>query len=193
MKYRVAAGTLCNVFINKKGFSLTELIVVVAIVGIVSAIAIPNFLGMLSRTRLRKTGWNLISDFETAKISAVGDNSKWAVQFDTDTGGYMVLSDQGGDNRWNTDDDTVFRTVSLSGSGVSLGSDHGKRTGAVSDQFDGVTFGNNRVIFNPDGTSVMGTVYIKNNNNYTIAVGSVSFDGEIKVWHNSGSGWKRIR
>jgi prepilin-type N-terminal cleavage/methylation domain-containing protein len=189
----ISMSKMRNIIKNEEAFSLTELLIVIAIIGIITAIAVPNFLGMLSRTRLRKESWNLIADMETAKIGAVGDNSTWAVQFDTDETKYRVLSGRGPDGEWNTGDDSVFRTVSLSGSGVSFGTDHGKRTGAISEQFDGVTFGRDRVIFNPDGTSVMGTVYIRNGANYTIAVGSVSYDGKIKVWHNSGSGWTRIR
>ncbi len=178
---------------NRDAFTLMELMIVIAIIGILSAVAVPNFIDLFARTHLKKASWSLVSDIETAKISAVGDNSKWAVQFDTSNALYRVLSNQGPDGKWNTGDDTIFKTVKLSDMGVVYGSGHGKRTGAVSNQFDGVSFNYNRVIFNPDGTSMMGTVYVKNRKGDTIAVGSVSFDGRVKVWSNYGSGWERIK
>jgi type II secretion system protein G len=65
---------------NKKGFSLIELLIVVAIIGIIAAIAIPNLLNALQRARQRRTmadmrtiavAWEA-RDVDTARYNAAG-------------------------------------------------------------------------------------------------------------------------
>ncbi len=51
---------------NKKGFSLIEIMIVVGIIGLLAAIAIPNFLRARGRTQ-RNNCWNIIRQVEAAK------------------------------------------------------------------------------------------------------------------------------
>jgi len=176
---------------DSEGFTIVEMVIVIAIIGILIVIAVPDFLGLTPRMRLKSAARDIVSNMQLSRINAVRDNSTWAVQFDTDDAQYRVLSDDGADDTWNTGDDTVYKTVKLSDyPGVSYGSGHGARPGDDSYPADGVSFNNNRVIFNSDGTSVSGTVYIKNDNGDTFAIGSLSAAGRIKTWRNYGSGWE---
>ena len=176
---------------ESKGVAVVEMVMVVAIIGILMVIALPDFLGLTPRMPLKSAARDIVSNMQLARINAIRDDSTWAVQFDTGAARYRVLSDDGADDTWNTADDTLYKTVKLSDyPGVSYGSGHGARPGTDSFPADGVSFNSNRVVFNPDGTSVSGTVYIKIDNGDTFAIGLLSAAGRIKTWCNYGSGWE---
>jgi prepilin-type N-terminal cleavage/methylation domain-containing protein len=170
--------------VNKKretGFTIIEMLVAVAIAGILAAVAIPGFAGFGPRMRLKSASRDIVSDMQLAKAQALRDRSTYTIQFDTSTAQYTVSS--GG---------IVHKTVRLSDyADVSLGSGYGARPDEPNPgSSDGVSFGDDKILFNSDGTSVSGTVYIKTGDNDTFAVGSLSAAGRIKTWHNYGSGWE---
>jgi len=67
---------------NKQaGFTLVEVMVTVAIVGILAAIAIPNYISWLPEKRLRASARDLYSDLQKAKLTAIKRNSNVAVSF----------------------------------------------------------------------------------------------------------------
>ena len=78
-----------------KGFTLIEVIVVIAIIGIVSAIAIPNYIGWLSDTRLKSAVGDLKSDMNIAKIRAIRENASVAVAFNIAANKYEIFVDNG--------------------------------------------------------------------------------------------------
>ena len=59
---------------GKKGFTLIELMIVVAIIGILAAIAIPNFLRFQAKSKQSEAKTNLGGIF-TAEIAFFGDNN----------------------------------------------------------------------------------------------------------------------
>jgi type IV pilus assembly protein PilA len=61
---------------SKKGFTLIELMIVVAIIGILAAIAIPNFLRFQAKSRQSEAKTNLGGIF-TAQVSFLGERGRY--------------------------------------------------------------------------------------------------------------------
>ena len=91
----------------QKGFSLAEIVTVIAIVGILSAIAIPMIMKWMPNIRLRGAGQELFGDMHRAKTEAIKRSRNVVVQFnDVDCpgapnavpdvgGGYTIFIDDG--------------------------------------------------------------------------------------------------
>ena len=64
-----------------RGFTLIELMVVVALVSVILALAIPSFTGMLARKRLEGVALELGTDLQYARSEAVQQNAQVQVIF----------------------------------------------------------------------------------------------------------------
>ena len=78
------------------GFTATELMVVIAIVAITSAIAIPNFFSWMPAKRLQSAAAEVQSALQTARLRAVKENICVTIQFDTGNDNYLMFLDHGG-------------------------------------------------------------------------------------------------
>lgn len=181
---------------GSRGFSLVELLVVMAIMGIVMAIAIPAYISYLPRIRLREAAGEIASSMKFAKVQAIKTNTTTAVLFNPGAGTYKVIVDSGepaGMENWTNGGEDTVKTVTIANfKGVSYGSAAGTtRPGDSTDPAPvaGVTFGGNVVFFTNKAVSVAGTVYIQNQKGDTMAIGTNSAAGRVKTWHNFGDGW----
>lgn len=66
---------------TQKGFTLIEILVVVAVIGIVAAVAIPSILGWRPNYKLGQAGKDLYSTLQTARMLAVKRNINVQVIF----------------------------------------------------------------------------------------------------------------
>jgi len=102
------------------GFTLVEMMVVIAIMAIVSAIAIPNFYSYAAGMKLRSASRDLYSTFQKTRMNAIRQNIRWAVAF---TSTAYVVVDCGPNNvcggSGSTDDINHAATSISSYSGVN--------------------------------------------------------------------------
>ncbi len=123
--------------LKKKGFTLIELMIVVAIIGILAAIAIPNFVRFQARSKQSEAKTNLKALF-TAQKSYYGEKDKYEtdgslIGFAPEQGNrYMYVI--GGGNTW-TRPGTTTTTYGI------IGADTTRIAGAVSGASQGMPGG----------------------------------------------------
>ena len=177
------------------GFTLLELMVTIGIVGIVTAIAVPNFFEWLPDYHLKKVARDLYSDMQFSKINAMKQNRDWAIVFDAGNKKYFVCSAKGSDDSWAIAGNTIEKEVTLPASGgVQYG--HGSATkdatdsGGLSFSDDDITFNYNYATFNAMGAGQSGYVYLENNKKTTTyAIGKES-TGFISTKKWNGTSWE---
>jgi prepilin-type N-terminal cleavage/methylation domain-containing protein len=110
---------------KKSGFTLMELVVVIAIISALAAIAVPAYIDWLPRYRAKKAAMELSGLLHTVKLKAIKENRTLGVFFDSGSDRYFVLSNWGTNANWDGPtqvggDDPTDRMVDLSeyGSGV---------------------------------------------------------------------------
>ena len=97
---------------NKKGFTLIELTVTLAILGIISTIAIPSFFSWLPRHRLQTSVRHIYDDMNMARSRAVKTNADIGVAFNTSNENYRIFIDTDKDQTFDAGE-TVISTGTL--------------------------------------------------------------------------------
>ena len=186
---------------HTSGFSLIELLVVIVMIAVLAAIAIPAFSKWLPNYRLKQAARELYSNLQRTKLAAIKGNSEWRVYFDNSVspGRYFLCSGPGANNAWDTPttvggDDVIEMTFNLSSyDGVNYG--HGNALkDVVGNPFGpNINYGANpAVIFTNRGTvTTPGYVYLSNNKGTAYAVGTPSPSGVVIIRkHNGANSWE---
>lgn len=81
---------------REAGFTLIELIVVMTVIGIVSTIALPDFLAWTRSLKYKEAARNLASDMRKARAQAVANNREFRVLVDVNGDGVVTSVRSGG-------------------------------------------------------------------------------------------------
>lgn len=177
---------------NSRGFTLIEVLIVIGIIGVMAAIAIPAISSWLPNYRLKAAARDVYSSMQKARMIAVKSNHNTAIILNVanekyelcDNWDVSVLPDSCVGNR---------QIVNFSSIGSGIGYGHGNAThdvpnsGAITDN---VTYAADVAVFNPQGLGSSGYVYLDHQNNTnTYAVGSLS-SGVIRILKWQGGSWK---
>ena len=130
--------------LRNKGFTLLELVIVIAIVGIMAGVMTPSFLEWRDRSKVQGDATELRAAFESAKLRAIKHNTNVVVMF-PDTTSYLVFIDTNENGARDADEDQIAsRTLAA---GVTITDN---------------TFVGNDMAFNPrgmaDGPNSTGTI-----------------------------------
>jgi prepilin-type N-terminal cleavage/methylation domain-containing protein len=153
---------------NSKGITLLELVIAVVVLGVIAAMAAPQFAGVLPRLKFKSKSRDIVSDIRLARSDAISQKAQLGLYFDYSQNGYVVFKDQINPS-WFTYDigDSVIKTVNL-GQDVFLYY---------------YTFSNGTVIFKPDGSaSSSGNVTITNDQgNEQVDIDVLASTGRVKL------------
>ena len=179
---------------NKRGFTLLELIFCIAILGILTAIGIPSYMDYLPRYRANGAIRRLFTELQYAKMKAIADNNDYVVTFDTANNRYNIYNDAN-NNGWAADE--LVKTVDIDEGfpGISFGYVAGSNwNGNAINKSITFTGTPPKVTFSPTGLSNKnGSVYLKPAEDSTrkdrSRAVSVVRTGRIRIYKNSGSSW----
>ncbi len=158
-----------------KGFTFLEVVIVIAIIGILSALAVPGMSAFTDRLRIETAARTISTDLREMKMKSALDRSDNKVVFDPVNNVYQLP-----ERRSNLPQGVRF--------GFSPGVIGPPGNPISTPDSDGITFPSNEAAFYSRGTNSMGTIYITNDYNITMAI-SVSVTGRIKIWKWDGVKW----
>jgi type II secretory pathway pseudopilin PulG len=190
---------------HEGGATFNELIISLAVVGIVAAISLPNLIQVVPNYRLASAARSLLAFIQEAKSRAVYRGTICYLDFDLDgdgdlaSGGCVLWEDRNGNLRKQLleRNETSFELKVFPGvqfQAYPYGFGGPKRgpnnTNIAAGGGDGVSFNQNRIKFNPNGTCSTGTIYLHNRRGRTFAV-RLRYNGLAQLWFHDGHKWVR--
>ena len=189
----------------EEGFTLKELLVSLAVISVAAAWGLPHLVEMIPNYRLTSAARSLVIQIHRANLRAI--NQSTICYFDFDLDGDGDLESAGwflwGDRNRNRQkefleksamvfDLGLFPKVHLKAYPAELG---GPERGPNNTKIhagggDGVSFAQNRIKLNPNGTCSTGTIYLHNGNGRTLAI-RLRYNCLTQLWRHYGQGWER--
>ncbi len=130
--------TKCTV----KGFSLIEVVVVIALMAIIAAFVAPNFMNMMVQRRLNGAARQIMSELMNARMQAVSQQNAFKISFPSNHE-YTILDDDDNDGVADTGESIQTKDIQ-------------------SDYYDVTLNSTANVIFSGRGTANLATITVSN-------------------------------
>ena len=143
---------------NKKGVTLMELVIVMAIIAIGAVLMAPNIGAWLPHYRLRGAARDIVSTMRVAQMKAVSSNVEYQVSFDPVAGTYVLQRHTGG--AWVNEG--VPQTLPQ---GVQITNPAGSTA----------------IQFNPNSTASSASITLRNDRNTQRKISVASSTGRVKI------------
>ncbi len=149
--------------LSREGFSLIELMIAIAIMGIMAGIATPYFKTFMAQRRLNGAARQIMSDLMLARQRAVSQNNEFKLFFDVNNYQYTILDDDDNDGTADSGEATEVRNIHT--------------------EYYDVTFSaSGNPIFNPRGTAnSLRTVTLTSSGTGTSKYVKVAITGRVKI------------
>lgn len=145
-----------------------ELLIVIAIIGILAMIATPNIIGQLPNYRIKSASRDIASQLQLARMKAISRSCQYRIDFDL-AGSYTLMRN-----------DLVAGWVQ-EGSTINLPDTvEFNRDGS-----DPITFTNDQVIFKTNGSidGISGAVYLKNSKGKRYRITVLASTGRVMLYN----------
>ena len=190
---------------RERGATLTQLLVTMGVVGTLMLIGAHQVNQWLPHYRLHAAVRSLCVQIQRARLQAIQRGAAHYLDFDVDgdgrlgSGGCLLWEDLNGNLRKDPLErgETVLDFLALPGvwlkpypqelGGPSRGPNDSVLTAGGG---DGVTFSQDRIKFNPNGTCTAGTIYLHNSRGRTYAI-RLRSHGLIQLWRYEGRAWEQ--
>lgn len=190
---------------GREGFTILETMTAVAVIGLLTAIAVPNFQGWADRARIHGSAQDVAGILQLARLKAVQTSSDVWVDLSLGSGPsdrfVTAFRDADADGAYDSGEELTAEIPmpdtlgTRAGVRLRTGVFFGAATGVTSDVYgaaipsDGVDFGGqNKVRFRRNGVADSGTIFFKNSRNHQYAV-EVGAAGRIRVRRWTGGSW----
>jgi|SRR5215831_16960943 len=159
---------------RENGFSIVDLLIAMAIVGIVSTASIPSLKGWSRNYNVQSAAMDLYSHMQIARLGAVKENKSWTINFNPNgLLGYQVRNSAG----------QAVKTVDF----------RTQYKGEIQygDPTATKTYDASSIAFNPNGLSNTGYAYVSNKSKSSYyRIGMLYSTGSIKIEKWNGTQWQ---
>lgn len=198
-----------NIIKDNKGVTLIELVIVLAIIGILTAVGIPEYGRFIAKSKVRQSANDLLQNMRLARTMAIKENRTYILTFDYAANNYLIGFDldendsllDPGEGYGNTAVKQIDMIIQY-GQDMKIGT--GNFTTIPPNGPDGVDINDNAAVFHfePDGSAwTNGMVYFQHiGRGYVFCVELANSSGLINIFLWQGSedspaepGWTEIR